>query len=180
MDLFAPAGVGVRMTKAFDLRALINLVSDETQIADPGTLADIVLARITPKDRNAALSQSLRPFVRQIQGEARMRVSMIVPTEAEPSSSTPARGSAKVAGIRDEWQRALSLSVFVGAEGYKLLGDCGHADLLFAASQRFDMAARNMAKGTQFERLAASVLESGVERLRDLPVEMLASLGRVA
>ena len=164
--------------KAFDLRALINLVSDETQIADPGTLADIVLARITPKDRNAALSQSLRPFVRQIQGEARMRVSMIAPTEAEPSA--PGRGSAKVAGIRDEWQRALSLSVFVGTEGYKLLGDCGHADLLFAASQRFDMAARNMAKGTQFERLAASVLESGVERLRDLPVETLASLGCVA
>ena len=124
-----------------NLRALVREVSASSLIPDPSQLADEVYRRLPESDRDAALQQSLRQFVRQVMSEERMQTHIGSP--AGPGTS------AKVQGIRDHWQKALRNSLNVGEGVWKFLGDCTAADLMFAADQRREQASRNRAKAAQ-------------------------------
>lgn len=169
--------------EAFNLRELIRATMADSVVADPGVLADLVFLKIAKKDRDEALAQSLRTFVRQVFSEGRLttyidpsgRVADVQPVRVQPGRS------AKVAGIREHWQRALRDPINVGAGLWKLLGDCTATDLFFVADFRREQASRNTAKAAQYDALRALLDDHSVDRVRDLPTSILAaSLARVA
>ena len=159
----------------FDLRALVVATLKSSITPDPGAIADAVFASIGERDQPAALQQTLRLFVRQVHSESRLSTQISEPAPGGGNSGH----SSKVAGIRDAWQKSLRDAVHVGAGQWKYLGDCGAADLLACAEQRREMAARNRAKAAQYDILRTLVLDHGVDRVRDLPANILvATLGR--
>lgn len=161
------------MSDDFNLRALIRETGRSSLVADPGLIADDVFRRIPARNRDTALRQALRQFVRQVLTEDRMRTHI---------SSTPGVGvSSKVQGIREHWQRALRDRLNVDDGVWKFLGECTRADLMFAADQRREQASRNRAKAAQYDALRALMEKHGVDRVADLPADVLMlSLGRAA
>lgn len=90
--------------------------------------------------------------------------------------------SAKVAAIRASGPKWLADRINTAADPreWKRVGDCSFTDLMFAAGQRRDQAARTSAAAERFERLAELVRVHGVERVRDLPESVLSEVGGAA
>ena len=99
-----------------------------------------------------------------------------------PSPGRRSARSAKVAAIRAAGPKWLEDRYCVGAgdDSWKLLGDCGFSDLMFAAGQRREQAARTSAVAERLEVLAELVRSHGVSRVRDLPASVLAGVGGAA
>lgn len=117
----------------------------------------------------------------QVMAESPGSVARPVAKSGMPAAGRPVR-SAKVAAIRAAAPKWLEDRYCVGAgDGdWKFLGDCGFADLMFAAGQRREQAARTSAVAGRLEGLAELVRVHGVERVRDLPVSVLAEVGGAA
>jgi hypothetical protein len=98
-----------------------------------------------------------------------------------PPARRPGR-SAKVAAIRESGPKWLRDRLNTGADPreWKRIGDCSFTDLMFAAAQRRDQAARTSAAAERLERLAELVQAHGVDRVRDLPESVLAQVGGAA
>jgi hypothetical protein len=161
--------------QAVDVRALINRVLDETNLADTIDIINAVMAQIPPEQVADALRQALVEVVRAQIG--RHNVGPIRPTSpAAPGAGRPSP-SWKVAAYRSEvgpaWRAVLRDRIAVANNTRKLLGECGYADLMVAANERFAQAAQNQAKGEWFARLAEAVRRYEVERLDALPAEVL-------
>ena len=125
----------------FDLNAVVSTVLDDTELTDPRQVAAAAAARIPAKDRLAALTLALDPYVREAMQRRRQR---------NPVVGARATGrSAKVAAIRNWWERAMQDRVNVGprATDWKQLGDCGYDDLMYAASTRWEKAREVSADG---------------------------------
>lgn len=164
----------------FDLRTVVRSVLDSSNSANLGSLAEAVYDRIDPANHAEALRQTLRGFVRQMVSEQRPDLAPPLPPASAPSIAGGQVPSAKVAAIRDGWQRALRSLVYVGAE-HKQLAACTAADLLFAAEYRREQAAANRRRASQFDALRQHLDEHGVATVGDLPAEVLViSLGAVA
>lgn len=108
-----------------------------------------------------------------------------VPRPISKAAPAPARQpgpSAKVAAIRAAGPKWLEERYNVGADPreWKRLGDCGFVDLMFAAGQRREQAARTSAAAERLEGLAELLRVHGVERVRDLPASVLAGVGGAA
>lgn len=90
--------------------------------------------------------------------------------------------SAKVAAIRASGPKWLADRLYTSADPreWKRVGDCSFTDLMFAATQRRDQAARTSAAAERLESLAELVRAHGVERVRDLPASVLAEVGGAA
>jgi len=99
-----------------------------------------------------------------------------------PPPARQSARSAKVAAIRAAAPKWLEDRYCVGSgdDDWKFLGDCGFADLMFAATQRREQAARTSAAAERLEGLAELVRSHGVDRVRDLPEAVLASVGGAA
>lgn len=155
----------------FNLRATVRDVLAGTNEADPGVIAGMVLAAIKRTDRDAALTQAMRLFVRQIVSETR---------NCDPVAPTPIRGSSRVQAIRDGWQKHLRDRVHC-PDGWKLLADCTYDDLLAAAVERRELADRNQARARQYDGWARLLTEHDVTTFGDLPAEVqMRALGRAA
>ena len=155
----------------FNLRQTVRDTLDATTEADPGIIAGLVVAKISKADRDAALSQAMRLFVRQVITEER--------NNHRPNSSvvTPIRHrSSKVAAIRDSWARRLNDRVHVGGSEWKQLRACSYDDLTAAASERQQMADRNAATAREYRAMASAVLDADVDTFGDLPVETQARI----
>lgn len=164
----------VKSAAGFNLRATVREVLVESDEADPGVIAGLVMARIPKKDRDAALSQAMRLVVRESISQAR--------TGRQPRSNvTPIRPSHKVAAIREGWMRRLHDRVHVGGSEYKFLADCTYDDLLRVAGERQELAERNGAWAREYRAMANAVLDADVATFGDLPAETQATiLGGVA
>lgn len=108
-----------------------------------------------------------------------------VPRPVAKSAPAPIRQpgrSAKVAAIRAAGPKWLEERYNVGADPreWKRLGDCGFSELMFAAGQRREQAARTSAVAERLEGLAELVRAHGVDRVRDLPASVLAQAGGAA
>lgn len=90
--------------------------------------------------------------------------------------------SAKVAAIRASGPKWLADRIYTSADPreWKRVGDCSFAELMFAAGQRREQAARTSAAAERLEALAGLVRVHGVSRVRDLPESVLAEVGGVA
>ena len=155
----------------FNLRSLVQEVLRSSTMTDPGDLADEVLRRIPAKHHKAALQQTLRLFVRQVNSEVRISRQT---APASPATST------KVAAIRDGWQRRLRDRVHCNGQ-WKFLADCNYEDLLAAATERRQLADRNMAWARQYDTWARLLTEHDVATFGELPVEaQMSALGAAA
>lgn len=94
----------------------------------------------------------------------------------------PVYRSAKVAAYQDLGMKWLSerLNTSQDPRAWKRLGDACFDDLMFAAGQRRDQAARTNAKAAEYEALAKLVRAYGVERVRDLPEDVLRGIKDMA
>jgi len=103
------------------------------------------------------------------------------PVVKAPPARLPVR-SAKVAAIRESGPKWLRDRLNTGADPreWKRIGDCSFTDLMFAAGQRREQAARTSAAAERLEALAELVRTHGVQRVRDLPASVLASVGGAA
>src|SRR5262245_58955494 len=138
-----------------DLHALVAIVLEDTDLAEPTDIAAEVARRKPRAVLRDAYETALVGYVRVVNNEHR-RHNVII------------RPSAKVAAIRSAWQRSLRDRVeFVG--GWKLLGDCTYDDLMAAAKYRRQLADRNQAMATAYEALAHRLTAAGVATAGDLP-----------
>lgn len=163
------------MSDDFNLRSLVRDVLASTDEADPGVIGGMVIAKIDAADRDAALTQSMRLFVRQIISETRIGNAPAEVGNVHPINRG-ASTSLKVAAIREGWQRRLRDRVHVGGSEWKQLGACTYDDLQAAANERQQLAERNSAWARHYRALASAVLEADVETVRDLPTNVQAAI----
>jgi hypothetical protein len=156
-------------TDDFSLRALVRDVKESSTLVDPGLIATEVDKRIGDEELRLALRQALRTFVRQVITEDRTRTQIAPFTPGGPSG---APSSWKVREVQ-AYQRALRDPVHVGQSQWKALGDCTAVDLAFAAVERDEQAQRNAAKARQYREAKRLLDEHEVDRVRDLPPEVL-------
>lgn len=188
----------------FSLRHLIREVLDASTMCDPHVIAPEVLRRIDKADLKAALGECLPSMVREmirssrsgglLAGSPRLHAG---PDRPEVMSERPGSGpvapvggkpvkkpgrSAKVAAIRASGPKWLADRIHTSADPreWKRVGDCSFADLMFAAGQRREQAARTSAAAERLEVLAGLVRKHGVKRVRDLPASVLAEVGGAA
>lgn len=156
-----------------DLRSLVAQTLEQTDVADPGAVARLVLDRMSDVERAEALEVTLRGFVRQLMSEQRRT------PPAAPPASMPR--SWKVQAVRDGWQQRLRDRVHVGDSQWKLLADCGYADLMAAADERAAIADRNAAWARTYREWARLLDEQGAATFADLPAVVQANaLGAAA
>lgn len=144
-----------------NLRKLVAAVLDASETTDPTTLAREIAAKVPARSLRAYLAEALAPYVREQIQHAR--------SAANAARETPGPSrSSKVAAIRSWSRKQLRERYHVGYGVWKFLGDFTYEDLVFAASERRQHAARNMAKAAQFDQLAELVRARGVATVAEL------------
>lgn len=149
------------MTTTFDVRRTVRSVIDDTDLASPREIAAKTAEMVPDEHLRDALATALVSLAHDEVTRSRMATAAL---NANPS--------AKVAAIRaaaETWRRALHDRVHVGAGDWKLLADCTHTDLMFAADERRDMARRNAARADWYAALAELVAAHGAGRVGDVP-----------
>ena len=132
---------------------MIRTVLDESTETDPRVIAADVLAAIPDEGWREVVSPALVSYVSSLVTRSRQGV----PTQ--PNRPQVVR-SAKVAGIRDDWQRFLGERVQV--EGtWKRVAECTVQDVQALARERREVAAKNVAHATRFEKLAEDMQAQG-------------------
>lgn len=155
----------------FSLRALAREVWDDMGGADYHVLAKEIRRRISRADRDAALDEALTEYARHF--AVGQRPSGRSRPGAGPLNS---RRSSKVASIRQSWPE-LRARIFT-KDGQKAYGDCTKADLIFHADLLERQARQNQAKASWERDIAAALGAHKVERVRDLPDDVLAQFFR--
>ena len=157
----------------FSLRKLATEIWSEMGGCEYHVLAKELARRIRPADREAAL------------GEALVQWAYLFNTtvgHASPPGTGQGEGGAgqqnsgrsrKVAAIREEWRRRMTRHIST-ADGQKAIGDCTAEDLVFNAQVLETLATANQRKAAWERRLATAVEEHGVEKVRELPDDVLA------
>lgn len=161
-------------------QVLASMVREEIRSHRNGGLPPLAPSPSAPKSSPAPPRLTLHRQS-QVMAESPGPVPRPVATSAPTPVRPPAR-SAKVAAIRAAGPKWLEERYNVGADPreWKRLGDCGFSDLMFAAGQRREQAARTSAAAERLEGLAELLRSHGVERVRDLPASVLASAGGAA
>lgn len=164
-------------TTDFSLRRAVRAVLDETDETDPGIIGGLAIDGLTRKDRDAALAEAMRPFVRQIISEVRIANRASSRARGDNAGARNAALSAKVAAVReDHWQRRLRDRLHVGGGKHKMIADCTYDDLIAAADERQDLAERNSAWAREYRVMASAVLDAGVATFGDLPAATQAAV----
>jgi hypothetical protein len=152
----------------FSLKELAREVWDETAGADYHVVAKELARRIRPDDRVAALNEALVAFARQFVTGLRPALRRSPAATAQRNSAR----SAKVAGIRRAWPQLRA--TYFTKDGQKPLGECTKIDVIFIAENLDRKARENAAKAGRMRELAAALSAHKVQRVRDLPDEVLA------
>lgn len=161
-------------------QVLASMVREEIRSHRNGGLPTIAPAPSAPKPPPGPPRLTLHSQP-QVMAESPGPVPRPVAKAVPVPSGRPGR-SAKVAAIRAAGPKWLEERYNVGADPreWKRLGDCGFTELMFAAGQRRDQAARTSAAAGRLEGLADLVRTHGVKRVRDLPASVLAEVGGAA
>jgi len=157
----APAG-------EFSLRALCHEVWNELGGCDYHVLAKEVGRRIAAKDTAAALSEALVQYAR---GFAVGQHPPLSTQKAGAGQKNSAR-SWKVQGTRQMWPQ-LKAHIFT-RDGQKALGKCTAADLIFHAELLERQSRQLIRKASRERELAAALKAHKVDRVENLPDEVLA------
>jgi hypothetical protein len=158
------------MSAEFSLRSLCREVWDELGGCDCHILAKEVQRRIATADRDAALSDALVEFSRVFALGQR-------PTLSKQKSGAGQKNSArswKVQGTRQMWPQ-LKAHIFT-RDGQKALGKCTAADLIFHAELLEKQSRQIVRKASRERELAAALKAHKVDRVENLPDEVLAEV----
>lgn len=148
----------------FSLRALTTLVIETSEAPDPEDLAEEVYQRLTPEEREAALREALKPYVREAVVQHRQRAFAAV-RRREPTRSW------KADGIRSDWERLCRVNVHIGHGKWKHLAQCTYEDLIAAAEERAKMASQIAAQAEIYRSYAERVQQAGVATFGDLTAD---------
>jgi hypothetical protein len=156
------------MNAEFSLRALAREVWDDTGGADYHVIAKELLRRIPAGKQEAALSEALAEYSRHFVVGLRPTARKVRPGAGQRNSAR----SAKVAGIRRAWPQLRA--TYFTKDGQKPLGDCTRIDVVFIAEHLEKKARENQAKAGWMRDLSAALGAHKVDRVRDLPDDVLA------
>jgi hypothetical protein len=156
------------MSAEFSLRPLCREVWEELGGCDYHVLAKEVQRRIASADRDTALSEALVEYSRSFALGQRPPLRK---QKAGAGQQNSAR-SWKVQGTRQMWPQ-LKAHIFT-RDGQKALGKCTAADLIFHAELLEKQARQLVRKGSRERELAAALKAHKVERVENLPDEVLA------
>jgi hypothetical protein len=168
----APKRIVAAEDTALHLHKLVRKVADEyAEMADPGDLAEIVFARITPDQYADALRLLLRSYVRTSLNAQRNHYFADEQDSDGQKQATP-RSSYVTAMQGGAWRKELMERV-KGADGWKLLRDCTVEDLRAAAAERMKLAAANAAHAEVYSNLARHLIALEATRVGDLSDDVL-------
>ena len=161
---------------AYDIRAAVRAVIDETDLTDPGDIADKVAEQIPAKALRVVVTALLRDYVRvTFHSYPPLRQAAVLP--GTKAKGAPAKVSAKVSAIRQAAPGWLLRRVYVGDSAYLMLAECGYDQLLYLATSRRAKAAQTAAAADWYERAADAVKRANVSTLGQLPTAALDALG---
>jgi hypothetical protein len=170
----------------FDLNALIsNVIADHPGVG-PDELLLPVLDSIDAEDYREALSQTLREPIRHALGrqsrEVITQLSTPVPLtkSGRPRALTatgkvPGVGTALLAGVGQRLGGQLLTPILVRGKAVQT-GDLTVEDLEWLAQDRSNRAVSLTEMSAKFTRIKTMLTEQHVERVRDLPDEILEDL----
>jgi hypothetical protein len=150
-----------------NLRERIRAILTDTGEADPGIVADKVVAELSSRQLRPALGQTMRALVREVIRDDRG-------TAVTHTQPAPGQGRSRARAVAEAWRAHLRDRVFVG-DTWRLLGDCTAADVQFLVDDRRRKAAELVATADRYDGLRAAMVEYGVERVVDLPDAVLAA-----
>ncbi|HEY5985169.1 MAG TPA: hypothetical protein VIV12_02120 [Streptosporangiaceae bacterium] len=154
--------------QGIDLRQIVRDVRRANPtVYNDKDIAELVLAYIPGYLRAEALQQTLPVYIDRFLSEERSQSPL-----SPRSIASPGR-SAKVAAIRDGWQRGLQVLVHVGPGQRLPFGECEQSHLEFAATELDTLADRCAAKARAYREFLRLLDEHGAQRVRDLPAEVL-------
>lgn len=145
-----------------NLTEIVQQVVDDYETTDVDELSRAALARIDAADYRDALRTILPTYVR----------SFISRNRGPADAPLPPRPSAKVAAVRDAWERWLDELVSVGPNRYARRGDMTAADCRYAAQLRRRHAEANAVEADKWEDWAERIERTGAACLREVPAEM--------
>lgn len=154
--------------REFSLRKLCREVWEDLGGADYHVLAEKVARRIDRADLEAALDEALVEFARVFALGQRPPLRK---QKAGAGQKNSAR-SWKVQGTRQMWPQ-LKAHIFTN-DGQKALGKCTAADLIFHAELLEKQSRQLVRKASRERELAASLKAHKVDRVENLPDEVLA------
>ena len=145
---------------------------------DPGHVTDQILCRLTDVEAHVVAGVTLRDYVRRVlvvpnapdtgDGEGTPRLQMI---DGRRTSSWKVRATQN-----QRLEAILNKSVY-GCQGtWKHYGDCTEADLLTMVHSRREKADELVSEAEHYEKVLVLLREHGVEKVRDLPDEVLHDL----
>lgn len=174
----------------FDLRALVKSVCDTSSLTNDDDLTKEVLAQIDEADEHDALQQALLVYVRRF--VSRDHRPLAFPSDSPgdqaggDAQKYPVAGgpipfrSRKVSSIRSGWQSQLQARYNVGHKTRKFFGDCTLDDLAFIAKHRREFAAANLRTADYVDSIAELMRQAGAETVRELPEDVINTLGGAA
>ena len=154
--------------REFSLRKLCREVWEELGGCDYHVLAKEVQRHIRAADRDAALGEALTEYSRVFALGQRPALSK---QKAGAGQKNSAR-SWKVQGARQMWPE-LKARIFT-KDGQKALGKCTAADLIFHAELLEKQSRQLIRKASRERELAAALKAHKVDRVENLPDEVLA------
>lgn len=147
-----------------NLRQRVREMLESTGEADPGVIAQKILADLNDDEIRAALEETLRAYVRMIMRDMRM-------------VETPsANASSKQAGIRE--LAADRLRFHIGNAEWRMLEEMTYENLIFAAKERRDIAQKNISQAARLENWAKAIKQAKVSTFGELPLDVQARLLR--
>lgn len=146
-----------------ELREIIREVIAKSDDLSVESLTIQTLSRISDSERARLFVESVPAVV-----ASELHNTRFACREVRPVKPVQTVRSAKVAAIRDDWQRRLD-AVYATPTGNKRLGDFSSDDLRALADTCARMAEMNRAKAAHFAGLAELVASQGAATLRDVP-----------
>lgn len=171
----------------FNLRAAVIEVMETSSLTENREIAEKVIENLARADIRPALAEALPAYIGRIQSELRsaLNIQRVDAQYDRDGNPRPIQQvfipSSKQAAIRDHWRAVARQHIIATPDGRKSILDCTRDDLLYAASQREQLAKANAIKAKGYKAAAATLAEHGVEVVSDLPDDVLRlMLGQVA
>lgn len=149
-------------TDEFSLVRLIRETHEETGAADPGEIAEKVLAQLPRNMIRVALTETLRSYVVKV-----------LSNDRSTSASSP--GPSRAGVVRDWYKTWIHQPMFTGEE-WKPLGECTAEDVLGAVSERREHATRTNLVADQLQKVADEVRNRHLTFVSQLPPDVVAQV----
>lgn len=146
---------------------------------DPGHVAEQVLDQISDEEARVVAGVTLRDYVRRV-----LSLPNVPDSDAESDQKPSLQmldgrktSSWKVRATQNQRLQAILNKSVYGCQGeWKRYGDCGEADLLTMVQSRRTKADELVHEAEHYEKVLGQMREHGVEKVRDLPEDVLHEL----